>query len=588
MLSELVVSDLGVIEHGSVVFGNGMTALTGETGAGKTLVVEAIALLLGGRSETHLVRVGCAEARVDGRFHRVDGEVAEDIVLSRVVPRTGRSRAYVDGRPVPVSVLIEIGATLVDLHGQHAHQSLLAAGTQRASLDAFGGIDIAELRVVRAQVRALIDEQASLGGDERSRAREIDLLQFQIREIDEAKVDGLDEGAELSRLEAVLADAAAHREAGSAAVDALSGDGGARETISQALRLLGAREPFSSVGARLRSVAAEVGDLAESIRDLAEGIDDDPATLDATRRRRQKLRDLQRKYGEDLEAVLRFRADASTRLDELLSHDRRAISVAAEISDARETESAVFGEVVTARRRTAKDLTVAIESRLAALAMASARLMIEVDESLPDAGDGTVTFLLAANPGSEPLPLAKVASGGELARIMLALRLALLDGRSLVSGDPPDTLLFDEVDAGIGGQAAVAVGEALASMSVGRQVLVVTHLPQVAACADQHVHVRKVTDGSTTRTEVRELDDDGRVTELARMLSGSPDSATARSHAEELMATRRLPIDNDKVRTSRTKPTSRVDSPAVSEATSIAPLKLVKAGSGFRAKRGGL
>ncbi len=538
MLSELVVTDLGVIERGSVLLGPGMTALTGETGAGKTLVVEAIALLLGGRAESHLVRTGCDEARVDGRFERiVDGETTET-VLSRVVPRTGRSRAYVDGRPVPVSVLQEIGATLVDLHGQHAHQSLLAANAQRASLDAYGGIDLAPLHEARSKVRALQAEQAGLGGDERTRAREIDLLRFQIREIDEARIERADEDAELARLEDVLGDASAHREAGTAAADALAGDGGAGETLGHALRHLGTRVPFAALVLRLRSVVVELRDVADEVRSVAEQIDDDPRRLEATRRRRQRLRELRRKYGEDLAAVLRFHALATERLDELVGHERRSAVIDADIAAALVVEQRAFAAVVKARRAVAVGLCSAIETGLHSLAMPSARLTISVDPEVPTSGDGSVTFLLAANPGSDPLPLTKVASGGELARIMLALRLALLDGRSLVSGDPPDTLLFDEVDAGIGGQAAVAVGDALAAMSVGRQVIVVTHLPQVAACADQHVRVHKSTVAGATSTEVTLLDHATRVTELARMLSGSPDSATAQRHAEELMVGR--------------------------------------------------
>jgi DNA repair protein RecN (Recombination protein N) len=534
VLDELVVRDLGVIEHGEVVFGPGMTALTGETGAGKTLVVEAISLLLGGRADAHLIRAGSPEARVDGRFHRG----TDEIVLSRVIPRSGRSRAYVNGHPVPVTQLQELGESLLDLHGQHAHQSLVSAAAQRNALDAFGGIDLTAFHGWRTKLAGLRAEQVQLGGDHRAREREMDVLRFQLNEIAAASIIDENEDDRLRAEEELLGDAVAHQEAAQTALDDLTGEGGAGERLGNALRALANRAPFLESANRLKSVAAELRDAANDFRTVAERIEPDPERLDQIRQRRGKLRDLQRKYGESLESVLSFASENQVRLADLELLDTRAESIDAEIATALVREAAEYAKLVVARSKAGKELARAIEARLTNLAMASARMNVDVEVELPNTGDGAVTFLLAANPGSEPAPLAKVASGGELARIMLALRLALLDGRSVVSGDPPDTLLFDEVDAGIGGTAAVAVGNALADMAVGRQVLVVTHLPQVAACANQHVRVSKTVTGSQTRTTVASLSDDERVNELARMLAGT-DSATARQHAAELLSDRK-------------------------------------------------
>jgi DNA repair protein RecN (Recombination protein N) len=537
VLDELVVHDLGVIERGEVVFGPGMTALTGETGAGKTLVVEAISLLLGGRADAHLIRAGSAEARVDGRFHRG----ADEIVLSRVIPRSGRSRAYINGHPVPVAQLQELGESLLDLHGQHAHQSLTAAAAQRNALDAFGGIDLESFHQWRTKLAGLRAEQIRLGGDHRAREREMDVLRFQLSEIAAANIVDDAEDDRLRAEEDLLSDSVSHQEAAQEALEDLDGEGGAGERIGNALRVLANRAPFSEAANRLKSVAAELRDAANDFRAVADRIEPDPQRLEQIRQRRTKLKDLQRKYGDSLASVLLFADENQKRLADLELLDTRAGLIDAEIAAARVREVTEFDKIVKARAKAGRELALAIEARLGNLAMASARMKVDVESELPLTGDGLVTFLLAANPGSEPAPLAKVASGGELARIMLALRLALLDGRSVVSGDPPDTLLFDEVDAGIGGAAAVAVGLALADMAVGRQVLVVTHLPQVAACANQHVRVSKSVDGKQTRTTVASLDDDERVNELARMLAGS-DSATARQHAAELLAERKVTV----------------------------------------------
>src|SRR5262245_59912752 len=518
-----------------------MTAVTGETGAGKTMVVDAIELLVGGRADPMLVRTGASEAWVEGRFVRPGdhsvGDEPDEVVLSRAIPRNGRSRAYIDGRLATAGELAAVGAALVDLHGQHAHQSLLHSAAQRESLDRFGGVDLDPLRAARYDVALVVDELTALGGDERARARELDLVRYQVGEIDGAALEGPDEDERLEAEEDLLADAAAHRAAASGALAALSGDGdgnGASDGAASASDALGAavaavarRAPFRDAEARLRALAAELPDVAAELRATGESIDEDPARLDAVRERRQLLHDLRRKYGDTLADVLAEGERLRARLAQLEDHDRRAAELDAALIEARKVEAAAAAVVAAARREAAPPLAQRIQANLADLAMPKADVAIEVRGD--DPGDD-VEVLLAANPGTPPLPLAKVASGGELARTMLALRLVLTDA--------PPTLVFDEVDAGIGGAAALAVGRALGRLAgEGHQVLVVTHLPQVAAYADAQVQVAKLSDDAATVSRARLLDDGERVVELSRMLSGQPDSDAARTHAAELLAT---------------------------------------------------
>ena len=518
MLTELVVRDLGVIDQLSLVLAGGMTVVTGETGAGKTLVVGAIDLLTGGRADASLVRPGADEAEIEGRFV-IDGE---EVVARRVIPRTGRSRAYIDGRLATVGALSELGADLVDLHGQHAHQSLLKAPVQRAMLDRFGAIDTSRLATLTDDLRAADAALAELGGDAKARAREIDLLRHQLEEISDAGLDDPDEDERLDRAEDLLADAAAHRDAAATVVALLDADGDVAGGIAAAQSAVGDRQPFTEVASRLAGLAAEVADIAAEVRGTAESIDDDPERLAVMRERRALLRELRRKYGDTLAEVMAFGDEMAARLAELESHDERAAALDADrarIAAALHEERAV---VRAAREAAAPRLAEAVEAHLAGLAMAGARLRIGVDGV---AGE-EVAIELAANAGHDPQPLTKVASGGELARTMLALRLVLTAG--------PPTLVFDEVDAGIGGDTANTVGESLAGLAADHQVLVVTHLAQVAAYADHHVAVQKREVDGATLSAAHLLDDEARIVELSRMLSGSPDSDTARTHALEL------------------------------------------------------
>jgi DNA repair protein RecN (Recombination protein N) len=531
-LVELAVTDFGIIEHVRLLLGPGMTALTGETGAGKTLLIGAIDLLLGGRADPAMVRAGCDEAVIEGRF-LVGGE---EVVLTRVVPTDGRSRAYVDGRMATATVLGEQARDLIDVHGQHAHQSLLAPAVQRAALDQFAATDLEPLLAARAERKRVAAALEELGGDAGARAREADLLRFQVGEIDGARLQGPDEDEALDELEDRLAGAVEHREAAARAVAAIGGDGAAVDLVGTAVADLDGHAPFAEVLGRLRSVQAELIDAAAELRTTGEAIEDDPVRLDEVRERRQLLVELRRKYGSaphaaspeggagTLADVIAYAREAEARLAEIDGHDARAAQLDREAVAARAAEAEAAAVVGAARRRAAPDLGAAVEANLGELAMAAARFRVEVGDA--DPGDD-VTFTLAANPGAAAGPLTKVASGGELARTMLAVRLVL--------STAPPVLVFDEVDAGIGGSAALAVGRSLAALGADHQVLVVTHLPQVAAFADAQVNVVKAVVDGTTVASVAPLGEADRVIELSRMLSGTPESERVQDAAHELL-----------------------------------------------------
>ena len=534
VLTELHIENLGVIERAALVLGGGVTALTGETGAGKTMLVEAIDLLVGGRADSSMVRTAAEEARIDGRIEMSTDAGVEEVVLTRVIPAVGRSRAYVNGRPATVSTLADITRHVIDLHGQHAHQSLLSTVTQRAALDQYGSVDLTPLREARARLTELDAELATLGGDERARAREIDLLRFQVAELDAAAIVDATEDLELAEEEAMLADAFAHREAGQAAVEALSGDAGASDSASRALASLGGRQPYHDLIERLRGLTAELADIIGELRSRSEQIDENPERLAEIRIRRQALADLRRKYGDDLAEVMEFHLEAEQRLRQLERYERRA----AELDAARQRAVAAEREAARAigerRRAVAPQLASAFQARLRDLAMPDAAIAIEIGDGPHDHPGDTVRFLMSANPGSAMLPLSRVASGGELARAMLAIRLVLSN-----AGEPgaASTLVFDEVDAGIGGTAAAAVGRALADLGAHHQVLIVTHLPQVAACATQQLVVNKSVSGGNTFTSVAAVAGDERVAEIARMLAGAETPAAVR-HARDLLDSR--------------------------------------------------
>ena len=549
MLSELVVENLGPIAGAEIVLQEGSSALTGETGAGKTLLVTAVTLLAGGRADRGMVRDGSDQARVEGRFVVPESHPAVDrlrtaeliddlsdpveIVIARTITSNG-SRARINGRMVPAAVLAEVGPMLVEIAGQHEHHRFAAPRAQREILDSFAG---PETSALAAEVGALVKDAARIGRDlealrasERERARELDVLRFEIDEIRTASLRS-GETAELTTEANRLEAAEKLGGAISAALDELGGDGGAEDRAAAAARAL---EPVAAVDPglsealeRLTSVAREIGDVASSLSTLAH--EPDPGALATVRDRLGELARLRRKYGDDEDQILGYLDRAEARAAELGAQTGSIDELEAEAKRIRERAIELARGLHDARVAAAPRLQDEIEERLAELAMPGSRFVVAVsDTELYEGGLDSVTFEVSTGPGETPRAISKVASGGELSRIALALHLV-----ATTSGAP--TMIFDEVDAGVGGAAARAVGAALARLGRdGAQVLVVTHLPQVAAFADSHHRVQR-RDGERREVVVEKIEADERLEELSRMLAGLPESERAREHAQELL-----------------------------------------------------
>ena len=538
MLVELSIENLGIIESSRLTFDSGFTAFTGETGAGKTMLVEAIGLVVGQRADASVIRDGAEEARVEARFvtSGPDGDV--ETILCRVLHREGRSRAYINDRMATVATLAEVGQSLVDIHGQHAHQRLMSASVQRDSLDAFGKVDTSALREAREAVTQIDANLAALGGDEKSRVREIDLLSFQCEEIENAGLSRPDEDQALSREEDELGDVVRHQEALLKVSALLSDDGNAVDLLGQVSRALAPITSMGEIRERVENLLAELNDISHTVRGAAENSEENPERLEEIRLRRQALRDLVRKYGDTIADVMAFGAEARTRLNELLSYSERVQELESSRANALKVLHSRQLEVGRQRRKTAPGLAAAVEKRLRLLALPHATIQVAVGDEGSDPSGEAVSFMLAANPGSAPMPITKVASGGELARVMLALRLVLTTD--------PATMVFDEVDAGIGGAAAVAVAQALRELGTDHQVFAVTHLAQVAASAHSHIVVSKsVKSGKTYGRATKVLQED-RVGEIARMLSGGIADESALTHAQEILNTLGAPVSRGK------------------------------------------
>jgi len=577
MLEEVRITGLGVIDEAVLELSGGFNVVTGETGAGKTMVVSGLGLLFGGRADPSRVRPGSDRATVEGRL-RVEpgGEVARQVsdaggdlddddstlLLSRSVSAEGRSRATAGGRGVPVSLLTYLADDLVAVHGQADQQQLLRPGRQRQALDQFGGPALSRLLAgyqrsyqQHAELRAELDELTSLARD---RAREADDLRRGLAEVERAEpAEG--EDIELLAEEERLANADALHSAATSAHEALLGDpaSGSYEAADAATLLASARQALESaahhdqalaaLAARVSEAAYLVSDVAAELASYAQSIEADPVRLSVVQERRAELARLIRAYGAlapardlpdggaqggDLAAVLSWAKSAALRLVELDSTDERIAALGEQEAALAATVAELAAQLTASRREVAGRFAAEVTAELAALAMPHARLDVAVAparELGPHGGD-EVEIRLAAHPGATALPLNKGASGGELSRVMLAIEVVF------AGADPVPTFVFDEVDAGVGGKAAVEIGRRLARLARRAQVIVVTHLPQVAAFADTHLVVEKADDGSVTRSGITRLDDEGRVRELSRMLAGLEDSEFGRAHAGELLA----------------------------------------------------
>lgn len=557
VLEEVRIQGLGVIDDAVVELSPGFTVVTGETGAGKTMVVTGLGLLFGGRADPQRVRPGASRAVVEGRLtvdpgskvaRRVEeagGELDDGVlIISRSVSAEGRSRASVGGRSAPVSLLAYLADDLVAVHGQSDQQRLLRTDRQRAALDRYAGEELQKtLGAYTAAYRRhqeVSAELTELVTRARERAQEADLLRFGIEEIAAAELRPGEE-AELLAEETRLAHADALRMAATTAHEALVGDPASGVEVDVTTLLAGARQALAAVrqhdttlaalADRLDEVSYMISDAATELASYAESVDADPARLAAVQERRALLAQLSRKYGDTAEEILAWAEDASKRLTELEGDDERIEQLTAEEAELRERMTELADKLTAIRTQAAERFGAAVTEELTALAMPHARVSVRIrtGEEFGPYGRDEVELLLAPHPSAPPLPLHKGASGGELSRVMLAIEVVF------AGADPVPTFVFDEVDAGVGGKAAVEIGRRLARLARSAQVIVVTHLPQVAAFADVHLVVEKSSDGMVTSSGVTRLDRGGRVRELSRMLAGMEDSELGQAHAEELL-----------------------------------------------------
>ncbi|MFF5636498.1 DNA repair protein RecN [Streptomyces sp. NPDC012825] len=569
------IRSLGVIDDAVVELSPGFTAVTGETGAGKTMVVTSLGLLLGGRADPALVRIGAASAVVEGRISVPPGapaavraeeagaELDEGVLLvSRTVSAEGRSRAHLGGRSVPVGLLAELADELVAVHGQTDQQGLLKPARQRGALDRYAGeavsVPLAAYGGAYRRLRAVTAELDEITTRARERAQEADLLRFGLDEV-EAVAPLPGEDAELAAEAERLGHAEALASAAALAHGALAGSPEDPESVDATTLVAGAGRALEAVRShdpalaaladRMDEISILLADVATELAGYADDLDADPLRLAAVEERRAALTQLVRKYGdgEGTGAVLAWAEESAARLGELDNDDDRIEELTAERDRLRDELSALAQRLTDARTEAADRFAAAVTAELASLAMPHARVSFSLSQTedpegvevggrrvaYGPSGADEVELLLAPHPGAPPRPIAKGASGGELSRVMLAVEVVF------AGVDPVPTYLFDEVDAGVGGKAAVEIGRRLAKLARTAQVVVVTHLPQVAAFADRQLLVEKTNDGSVTRSGVTVLEGEERVRELSRMLAGQEDSETARAHAEELLAAAR-------------------------------------------------
>lgn len=564
MLAEISISNLGVIRHASAELSPGLTVLTGETGAGKTMVVTGLRLLTGGRADASRVRSGADGAVVEGAFGTqelseearnavseiasgagADADENGEYVVSRSVKATGRSSAHLGGRKVPAATLGDLAGHLLTIHGQNDQLRLMAPEQQLAALDRYDPAIRARLDAYRDAYTAWRAASKDLKDRTEKRlelAQEVDRLQFAIEEID-AVAPQAGEDDELVATINRLQDVDALREAAETALvaidgaDAVGGVGGEEDPASDLVgRAQAALEGASDqelrdLGARLGDVAGVLSDVSAELGSYMGSLPSDPEELERLLQRQQEIKALTRKYAPDAAGVVAWREKAGARLARIDTSEGAVEKLKAKVAELERGMKQRAGALTKARVKAAAELGAAVTEELHGLAMPKAQLTVEVAEA-PYGRDGAdaVEILLAPNASLDPKPLATSASGGELSRVMLALEVILSESSSGA------TLVFDEVDAGVGGRAAVEIGRRLARLARGNQVIVVTHLPQVAAYADTHLHVSKDVGDEAVTSGVAVLDNEARIEELARMMAGMDDSDTGRAHAAELFA----------------------------------------------------
>jgi len=550
MLRSLSIRNFAILEKLDIDFGPGLNVLTGETGAGKSILMGALNVILGGRAGAEMVRGGADRASVDAVFDLSGSREAvialdemgfetetEQLFLSREIGASGKSAARVGGRPASVAQLREIGEWLVDLHGQHEHQSLLAVPRHIGMLDDWGGKDVIALRTHVGEayriLRSLEAERSELETDARERARLLDLYSFQAREITEANlVEGEEE--ELHADARRLSNAEKLAESTSSVCAGITGEGGSVETLSKLSRSL---EEAATLDDRLapiaESVAAAKYSLEEAGRDLlhyVDSIEHDPERLQQVEERLELISNVKRKYGDTVEEVIEYGRDVSRKLESLGHSEELGQELEAEITTTRERLQGYCAELSRLRQNIAREFADSVLTELHDLAMERTRFEVQIEQGEPTpTGTDRVEFIISPNPGEPLRPLARIASGGEISRVMLAIKSAM------ARQDPLPTMVFDEIDVGVGGRTASVIGDKLAALAKNAQILCITHLPQIAGRADSHYYIEKRITGDRTTVAVSPLLNGDRVEELARMLGGADVTETVLQHAREML-----------------------------------------------------
>lgn len=551
MLLSLSIKNYALIEELRLEFGPGFTVFTGETGAGKSIIIESIGLLLGGRASAQAVRKGSQRCFISGEFdtsklteltdHLAASGLAADnestLIIRREIDAQGKSRAFVNDRPVTVTALETIGEHLIDVHGQHDHQSLLRPAAQRAILDRFGQTETlrADVAIKHRQWRELVTKLEAKQLSEQERERLIDLYSFQVTEIDNARL----QPGEEEEIEAQLPQLKnAERLAGlseEAYQFLYSADGAATEKLGKALRavenIVSITGALAETAENLKNAASQIEDAAREVESFRDNLTADPEKLNAALERQDLIGKLKKKYGATIADILAYRDETARQLAGLSGSERDRKELEAAAAKALDTLTLSCSKLTAARKKAAEKLSAGVEKELADLGMKKARFQASLEKlDLPTAdGIDKMEFLFSANPGEDINPLKDIASGGEMSRVMLGLKTVL------AKADTVPVLIFDEIDAGIGGPMGQVVGRKISSLARMRQVLCISHLPQIAAQAAQHFHVAKHTAAGRTSTGVTELADTNRVDEIARMLSGAEVTPTARTHAAELI-----------------------------------------------------
>jgi DNA repair protein RecN (Recombination protein N) len=562
LIETLRIEELAIVDEAELSFGPGLNVLTGETGAGKSIVLGALSLLAGGRAAARLVRDGAEETRVEGVFRteripELEQALAErelcgdahELIVHRTLQRGGRSRARVSGQIVPVSTLSELLAGRMEISSQHDSQALRRSDTHGRLLDRTGGLLAQREALARAYraLRELDAERSALREAARERVQRQDYLSFQLAEIDDARLDP-EEIRGLRQSRSRLAHAERLRGDGAAALSRLAGDptgdeGGAADLLGEARRLLEALAPLDAelgaLGERVAGASAEVRDIAGDLERLLDGIEADPARLSEIDERLHRIERLERKYGAEVPEILRMRDAIAEELDGIEGADAREREIDALREKQQTALRAAAKQLSVGRAKAARKLAEEVQAALAELAMPDARFAVELapapaEEGFPcgPSGSELPEFVFSANAGEALRPLRHIASGGELSRTFLALKQALREG------DAGMVLVFDEVDAGIGGEAADRVGRQLAELAGRHQVLCITHLPQIAAFAERHFRVRKARSGGRTVARIERVAGDERIREIARMAGGDRAGKGTRQYAEELLARR--------------------------------------------------